>query len=54
MDVSMCQLNSVALTLERVGFLIDDYYTSHGSGRSKMVAMSATYGSRRVGTVEFV
>jgi len=54
MDVSMCQLNSVASTLERVGFLIDDYYTSHGSGRGEMVAMSTAHGSRRVGTVEFV
>lgn len=50
----MCQLNSVASTFERVGFLIDDYYTSHGSERSEMVAMSATHGGRGVRTVEFV
>lgn len=52
----MCQLDSVAPTLERVCFLIDDddYYTSHGSGRGEMVAMSAAHGGRRVGTVEFV
>jgi len=55
MHVSMCQLlDSVAPTLERVGFLIDDHYTSHGSGRSEMVTMATVHGGRGVGIVEFV
>lgn len=61
--LGMCQLDSVAPAVERVGggFLIGDrvthYYNiiiTHGSGRGAMVAMFAVHGRRGVGPVESV